>query len=344
MATLILQDPILFKYNTYPVTLMLSPEYIATHFVSNVNVNNYIYNQLLNMHSCCATKGGYSLVTCPTCCKPSKKDKAAKKAAAAAAAAAEAAAIIAAAPIITTQQQELSASFSCDIKALNSSQELPVVNIVKAETSPQVLGDGSFVYTVNVKPVCTSSRNHLHANVFLVLWIFGEVYATRSFALRARKFQSQAKKLRELQVEESIYSRKRGRPSNKKDDLAPAEKSYLVDTNTGYVQQPVFASDELSSGDEAKSTECPNSPSGSENEYNAELPAVLDLYATPACRVPLDNHFDGLSLPDWSLQEQQNIADNDYIWLQGSTDSLFEGSSWGIEVGHPELFEPSHWP
>ena len=122
----------------------------------------------------------------------------------------------------------------------------------------------------------------------------------------------------------------------------------MVDTGMGgYVQQPVVVSEELLSGDESKSTECPNSPSGSENEYSAESPATLDWCTMPTCGDSMnstDNQFGEFSFHSWTLQDQENTADNDYTWTGENTNSLFEGLPWENDADQPELFEPSHWP
>ena len=332
MATLNLQDSILFKYNAYPVTLTLSSEYIASHFVGTANVNDYIYNQLTNMHTCAVTNGGYTLVTCRACCKPSKKERAKKMSS-----------------ILSSSETLQQPSFADCTTSFYTTQEYPsVVNVVKAENAPQKLSDGSFVFTVNVKPICTSSRNHLHTNVFLVLCLFGEVYSTRSFMLRARKFQSQARKLRETQPEGGVSAKKRGRPSNKKNELEqPAEKYGLMDTGMGYIQHESIT-EESGSSDEGKSTECPNSPSGSETEYNApESPEPLQLCSGAGCDAHSDDQLGALSSPDWARQEQTctntSYRESEYTWLSEPADSLLGRSFWESGINGSEFFETGHW-
>jgi len=191
MAYLYLEETKLFKYNAYSITLTLTKAYIDSHFPNGID-HHYIYQQLHNMQSCCVTKNGYSLISCPVCCKNKKK-------------------------------------FACNAYP-------PIVTVSECQSSPEICPDGSLKYTVSIKPVCSSSRNHLHTNIFLAVDICGEIYFSRSFSLLARKLQSKAKKLIKT---DDVIPKKRGRPLN---SVAKLPKEKMQKLSTLPQEQPIYVS------------------------------------------------------------------------------------------------------
>jgi len=226
------------------------------------------------MKTCCVTKTGYSLITCPVCCKNKKK-----------------------CPCVGSLDAALP----------------PIVSVSECQKTPEILEDGSYKYTVSIKPICSSSRNHLHTNIFLAINICNEMFVSKCFSLLARKFQSKAKKLIK---DESIVPKKRGRPLNsvnkehkekimKLDNVIPSTN---VQINPIYFNYPAAQYQYYPEKDQYDNNTFSSTDSLSEisdEAFNSEIETNNDFFEQSNFNDKFDQFFSS-----YDVEKENNFFDN----------------------------------
>lgn len=103
-----------------------------------------------------------------------------------------------------------------------------VVSLHAASQLPSV-GLGEEVYRITLKPVCSSSRNHLRSSVCLVVQLADQFVKSDPFVLQARKFQSHNKSMADEDEDEKRVSPKANRKAKKTSPKEDLESSPLLD-------------------------------------------------------------------------------------------------------------------